>query len=221
MSAEANDSSASGSPAWPNLAFVAGGLLMVPMWVRYTTLHGPTTFDEGGHWLGQGPGFWGSMMEGPSGLLIALGLAGSYTLLTGHAGRMARVGFVLAMIGAVIPPLADLAVREVIPPLLAPVFGVGLILIAVANRTSSALTRSSRLVLVGLGIVLLFSFLWTLLVRPDVMDQIDGYRIYGVVANVLFGVGWILFGASLIAARDPTAEAGEPPLPPLPDPDLR
>ena len=38
---------------WPNLALIVGGLLMVPMWVRYMTLHGPTTFDEGGQWLGQ------------------------------------------------------------------------------------------------------------------------------------------------------------------------
>ena len=63
------------------------------------------------------------MMEGPSGLLIALGLAGSYTLLTGHAGRTARVGFVLAMIGAVIPALLDLSLREVIASFLAPFLG--------------------------------------------------------------------------------------------------
>ena len=46
---------------------------MIPMWVRYTTLHGPTSFDEDGHWLGQGPGFWGSMMATAM-LLIVLGL---------------------------------------------------------------------------------------------------------------------------------------------------
>jgi hypothetical protein len=192
-----SDNSVSESRSWPNLAMIAGGMLMVPMWVRYTTLHGPTTLDEGGHWLGQGPGFWGSMMEGPAGLLIALGLAGSYPLLTGNAGRTARVGFVLAMIGAAIPPVVDLALREVIPPLLAPLFGVGLILIAMANRANSALTRFSLLVLAGLGGALLSSFLWALLVRPDLTDRIDGYRIYGVVANALFGLGWVVFGASL------------------------
>ena len=192
-----NDNSDSQSRSWPNLALIAGGLLMVPMWVRYTTLHGPTSVDEGGHWLGQGPGFWGSMMEGPAGLLIALGLAGLYPLLTGNAGRTARVGFVLAMIGAVIPPVIDLGLREVIPPLLAPIFGAGLILMAVANRANSALTRFSLRVLAGLGGTLLFSFLWSLLVRPDLMDRIDGYRIYGVVANVIFGLGWVVFGVRL------------------------
>ena len=101
------------------------------------------------------------------------------------------------MIGAVIPPVVDLALREVIPPLLAPLFGVGLILMAVANRANSALTRFSLLVLAGLGGALLSSFLWALLVRPGLTDRVDGYRIYGVVANALFGLGWVVFGASL------------------------
>ena len=197
---------------------IVGGSLYITVWPIYTSLHGPTSFDEQGELLGMGTEFWGSMMEGPSGLLIALGLAGSYPLLTGHAGRMARVGFLLAMIGAVIPALFDLAILAVVPPLLAPVFGVGLILMAVANRASSSLTRFSRLVLAGLGGALLSSFLWALLVRPDLTDRIDGYRIYGVVANVLFGVGWILFGAGLIAARDRTAETVEPAVATSPSP---
>jgi hypothetical protein len=48
---------------------------------------------------------------------------------------------------------------------------------------------------------------WALLVRPDLTDRIDGYRIYGVVANVLFGLGWILFGATPVV-RGRTTEAG-------------
>lgn len=210
VSAEVNDRSALAPALWPGLAMIMGGSLDMGLWPIYTRLHGPTSVDEQGELLGRGTEFWGSMMEGPSGLLIALGLAGAYPLLTGSAGRMARVGFALAMIGVVIPALSDLAILAVVPPLLAPVSGVGLILIAEANRGSSSLTRFSRQVLVGLGIVLLFSFLWTVLVRPDVMDQINGYRIYGVVANVLFGVGWILFGLSLIAARGRMAESDEP-----------
>ena len=46
-------------------------------------------------------------------------------------------------------------------------------------------------------------------VRPDMLDQIDGYRIYGAVADVLFGLGWILFGASL-GTRGRMTEAGRP-----------
>ena len=54
--------------------------------------------------------------------------------------------------------------------------------------------------------MLLWSFLWLLSVRPHVLDEIHGYRIYGAVANVLFGVGWILFGLSLVTRR----RMGEP-----------
>jgi hypothetical protein len=122
---------------------------------------------------------------------------------------MALVGYVLTMTGVLIPALVNVAILAVMPPLLAPVSGVGLILIALANRRSSSLTKFSWLVLWGLGIVLFWSFLWLVSVRPHVLDQIDGYRIYGAVANVLFGVGWILFGASLVA-RGRTVETGEP-----------
>lgn len=42
--------------------------------------------------------------------------------------------------------------------------------------------------------------------RPDLLDRIDGYRIYGLVANVLFGLGWIVLGLSLAAkARSSTS----------------
>lgn len=188
---------------------IAGGALNIALWPIYTTMHGPGSVDHGGEFLGMGTLFWGSMMEGPSGLLIALGLAGSYRRLTGRAGRMARVGYVLAMIGVVIPAVVNLAILAVMPPLLAPIFGTGLILLAVSNRRTSSLTRFGRLVLWGLGIVLFWSILWLAAVRPDVLDQIHGYRIYGAVANVLFGFGWILFGASLVA-RGGTTKASRP-----------
>jgi hypothetical protein len=77
----------------------------------------------------------------------------------------------------------------------------------VANGRTSSLRRFSRLLLWALGIVLFWSVLWLAAVRPDVLDRIYGYRIYGAVANVLFGLGWILFGASLIA-RARTPEVG-------------
>ena len=70
-------------------------------------------------------------------------------------------------------------------------------MIAGANRTSSAMTGFSRLVLAGIGGAMLSSFLWALLVRPDLADRIAGYRIYGILANVLVGLGWVVFGASL------------------------
>jgi hypothetical protein len=113
------------------------------------------------------------------------------------------------MFGLVIPTTVNLAFQGQVPPVLAPVFGAGLILIAAGNRSGSWLTRFDRRLLLGQGGILIYSFLWFLAVRPDVLDRIDGYRIYGAVADVLFGVGWILLGASLIAHRR-DVEAGEP-----------
>jgi hypothetical protein len=98
------------------------------------------------------------------------------------------------------------------PPLLAPLIGIGLILMVVDNRARHSLARFSRLILIGLGMTQLFAFAWTLAVRPDVLDRIDGYRIYGVVANVLFGIGWVLLGISFMPRerRVPTTEAPTP-----------
>src|SRR5215212_340513 len=151
---------------WPSVAMMAGGALNIGLWPIYTTMHGPGSVDQEGEFLGMGTLFWGSMMEGPSGILIGLGLAGSYSRLTTSGGRMGRVGYVLTMIGVLIPALINVAIVAVMPPLLAPIFGAGLILVALANRFGSSLTRFSRLVLWGLGIVLLWSFLWLVSVRP-------------------------------------------------------
>ncbi len=187
--------------SWPSSALIAGGMLNIALWPVYTTLHGPGSVDREGELLGLDALFWGSMMEGPSGLLLALGLAGSYRRLTAGGGRMARVGYVLTMIGVLIPALVNVVILAVMPPLLAPSFGAGLILLALAGRRGASLARSSRILLWGLGIILISSFLWLLSVRPHVLDEIDGYRIYGAVANVLFGFGWILFGFSLLTRR--------------------
>ena len=178
---------------------ILGGAWLITVWPIFTSLHGPTSVDEGGELFGGGVLFWGSMMEGPSGALIALGMAGSYRLLTDAGGRKARVGFVLAMIGLVIPTVVNLAFQGQVPPLLAPLFAAGLILIAAGNRAGSWLTSFERRLLLGQGIILIYSGLWFLVVRPDVLDRINGYRIYGVIADVLFGVGWILLGSGLLA----------------------
>ena len=194
---------------WAAVALVVGGAWLVVVWPVFTSLHGPTSVDGGGELFGGGVLFWGSLMEGPSGVLIAVGLAGSYRLLTGDGGRRAEVGFALAMFGLLIPTTVNLAFQGQVPPVLAPVFGAGLILIAAGNRSGSWLTRFDRRLLLGQGGILIYSGLWFLAVRPDVLDRIDGYRIYGAVADVLFGVGWILLGASLIAHRR-DVEAAEP-----------
>lgn len=45
------------------------------------------TFSKNGHWLGQSPEFWGSIMEDPASLLIVLGLLENYSINTTCAFR--------------------------------------------------------------------------------------------------------------------------------------
>ena len=176
---------------------IIGGLLMAFLWPLYISLHGPTSFSLNGHFLGQGPEFWGSIMEGPASLLIALGLLGNYSLLAGHSDRKARIGFVLTMIGLVVTGVADLAILAIVPPFLSPLVAIGLILIALSHRKDPSFQKSALYALWGMSVLLLFSFFWTLLLPLDVFDQINGYIVFGITANLLFGVGWIVFGVSL------------------------
>jgi len=191
---------------WPNLALIAGGLLMVPMWVRYTTLHGPTSFDERGHWLGQDEAFWGGMMA-PAMLLIVLGLYVHRTLLKERGGRVARIGYWLTMIGLGLPAAVDLAARNVVPPFLMPLAAIGLILLAAAHRHDPALPITCRVALLVMGLLLSAAFLMNL-VPLETLDRFQWYRLYGLLSNVLFGLGWVVFGASL--ARHPAAEPSPP-----------
>ena len=195
------DSAGTQPRIWPALAFVVGGLLNVAVWPVFTTLHGPTSFNRSDELFGLDALSWGAVMEGPSGLFVAAGLAGSYSLLTTQAGRAARWGFALAVIALVISSVATIAVRATIPPLLAPALGLGLVLIAAANRRAGTLRSLDWSLLLALGTTQLFAFAWAVAVRPDLMDRIDGYRIYGAVASVLYGMLWVAFGVSLLRSR--------------------
>jgi hypothetical protein len=184
-------------PVWAWLSMAAGGLIYVALWPVFTSLHGPTSFNEDRELLGGDAQLWGAMMEGPSGLLVAAGLVGSYAFLVAERGRGARIGFWLAMVGLVMPSVVSIVIRETVPPLLAPLLAVGLVLMAFANGEASTVSLRHRFLLAALGCAQAFAFLWALLVRPDLMDRIDGYRIYGIAANVIFGVTWIMLAASL------------------------
>lgn len=182
---------------WPNVVMVVGGVLMATLWLLYINLHGPTSFDQNGRFLGGGPLFWGMMMNAPASILFALGLVGNYRLLTKDAGRLAQVGLVLALLGLVIPAVIDFVMVAIGPPLLMPLTIIGLILVAVANRQNRTLPKIAQRTLLGLGILLLLA-LPMFLIPLDIFDQIEGYRIYGILAHLLFGAGWVLLGVSLM-----------------------
>ncbi|WP_411278338.1 hypothetical protein [Gaiella sp.] len=176
------------------MTLIVGGLLMVPMWVRFTTLHGPTSFNENRHWLGGSSIFWGGMM-GFASLLIVIGVYGHRALLEA-GGRSARIGFWLVLAGLGIPALADIALRAAVPPFLMPLAATGLILLAAAHRHDPALPMTCRVALLITGLLLSAAFLMNL-VPLETLDRFQWYRLYGILSNVLFGLGWVVFGASL------------------------
>ena len=185
---------------WPNVVMITGGLLMAILWPLYINLHGPTSYDQGGQFLGSGPLFWGMMMNAPASILFSLGLLGHYWLLTKDAGRMARIGIVLALLGLVIPAVVDFVTVAIGPPLLMPLTILGLILVAAANRKNAGLPKFAQRTLLGLGILLLLAFPM-FLIPLDIFDEIEGYRIYGILAHLLFGAGWVLLGGSLMTMK--------------------
>ncbi|WP_309572473.1 hypothetical protein [Deinococcus sp.] len=168
---------------------------MIPLWSLFTSLHGPTSVNQDGHFLGGDPLFWGSMTSVPN-LLIAAGLWGTRLLLYTPAGRTARIGYVLLLIGLTVPAVVDLATLTLGPPLLLPAVAVGLILLAVGHRSSQSLPGASRRALFSLGAVLLLGFMWAL-VSNEITDPMQGYRIFGIITSVLGGAGWMAVGVSL------------------------
>ena len=91
-----------GFERWAGLAFIAGGLLMVGLWLIYTNVHGPTSYDETQAVLGRSTLFWGMLLSAPPSLLVALGLALLYPLLARGARRMARSGYMLSLAALII-----------------------------------------------------------------------------------------------------------------------
>jgi len=175
---------------WPWWLVVAGGVIMASLWPVYISLHGPTSFDLGGRFLGRDTLFWGAMMEGPPSLLIAAGLL---ALLPGAwvaLGRAARVGYVLVLVSLVLPGVTDLVIVAIVPPLLYPVEAVGLALLGGAGRRLHPLTR----IVFGVMAVLLAATMLQLFLSMEQFDALEAYRTHGLMAHVAVGIGWAVAG---------------------------
>lgn len=181
---------------WASLAFIAGGLLMMVLWVIYTTVHGPTSYDETRPVLGRTTLFWGMLLSAPPNLLVALGLVLLRPRLAQGASRMARTGYTLALIGLLVPAVIDLIIGAIGPPFFVPVLGAGLILLALGSRNNSRISRQSLNLLMLIGIFQVIAFALAL-IPLEVSDPFGGYRVYGIFAHFLTGIGWIVLGASL------------------------
>lgn len=190
-----------------SLAFIAGGLLMAIFWIIYTGVHGPTSYDETRAVLGRSTLFWSLWLSVPPSLLVALGLALLYTRFFSHAPGLARVGYGLTMLSLVIPAAVDLFVWGGLgPPLLLPALSIGLILMGHRNNQNPSVLKQQRYLLMRMGLLLLAAFAWAL-VPLEISDQVDGYRLFGLVAHLLPGIGWILLGLSFWKTPTPIVSA--------------
>ena len=176
---------------WPWWLVVAGGVIMAAIWPVYISLHGPTSFDRGGRFLGGGTSFWGAMLEGPPHLLIAAGLLALLPGIWVALGRAARIGYVLVLVSLVIPAVVDLLIVAIMPPLLYPLEAAGLALLAIAGRRLHPLTR---IVFGVMAALLAATFLLGLLLSQEQFDAIEAYRIHGLLAHVAVGIGWVASG---------------------------
>jgi hypothetical protein len=176
---------------------IAGGLLSIVLWLVFTSIHGPTSFNEEGRLLGQGIESWGMLLGVVPNVLIAAGLWSIRARLLGGRGRVPRIGFALLLGGLLGSAALDLALGGLSAPLLLPFVAAGLIFLGLplAGHEERTIGR----ILLGIGILIAIAFAWALVPR-DVSDPIGGYRIYGFMAHLLTGLGWALLGV-VVASR--------------------
>lgn len=181
---------------------VSAGILMVGLWIIFTIVHGPTSFDQRGEILGRSTPFWGTLLGVVPNLLVSFSWILLYPLVA-KSSSLARVGYWMTLIGLMIPAALDLVTGELGPPLLLPVLGLGMILTGIGNR--ARVGRAPSITLQAVGGVLIAAFLFTILLPDHLFDRIDAFRVFGVGAFVFQGVGWVVFGLSL-----PTSLSTEP-----------
>ncbi len=182
---------------WTWVCFIAGGVLMILLWIIYTTVHGPTSFDRTGVVLGRSTLFWGGLLGSFPNLLLALGLILLYPTLVKSAGFLALIGYILTLIGLIIPAVIDIFAGGLGPPIFVPLVGIGLILTVVGNRGNPTIPRGSHSLLMVLGL-LQITAIASAFVPQEVSDDFGGYRLYGILAHFAFGLGWILLGVWML-----------------------
>ncbi len=181
---------------WPSLALIAGGSLMIGLWLIFTNVHGPTSYNLDQPFLGQGMQFWGMLLGGPPNLLVAAALLGLAPRLTQSAPRRARVGLGLAVfgLGLAVANALNLIGGILNELTLTPVIGVGLLLLALGRTASPALPRAALAALVVIGVLDLVAFFAWSLMPVKVSDAVGGYRLFGLLAHVGTGLGWVALG---------------------------
>lgn len=183
----------------------AGGLLMAALWLVYTWLHGPTTYQEDHQFLGRDVHFWGMLLGVVPNSLISAGLIALRDWLA-TPSKLAAVGHWLMCGALVVPAVLDFAVQAINAPFFLPVQAVGVVLLAAGlrSRPDQSTLRTSLVVLGGLlGAGMMVAFL-----PQDFSDSIGGFRIFGVFAYFLAGLAWSGVGYVLHNGVPGTADGG-------------
>lgn len=172
---------------------VLGGLLMAALWLVYTVLHGPTSFQQDRVFLGQGVHFWGMLLGVVPNSLIAAGLIACRGELT--PSRRAAIGHALTCGALIVPAVLDLAVQAINAPFFLPLQSVGVLTLAAGLGPRPAYSTLKPILrvlggLLGAGMVVAF-------IPADFSDSIGGFRLFGVLAYFLAGLAWSTLGYQL------------------------
>lgn len=180
---------------------ILGGLTAVPLWLVFTTVHGPTSFNENRITLGLDMHAWGLLLGVIPNLLVAAGLWLARPIVVLGGGPVTRLGYGLVLAGLLASGFLDLLWRALGPPLFVPLIAAGLLILALAPRRDGGSMTPIRGTLLFLGVLLAVAFLWAL-TPLDVFDRVGGYRIYGMMAHLLTGLAWAAVGL-LVLRRVP------------------
>ncbi|HET8776181.1 MAG TPA: hypothetical protein VFN76_00840 [Candidatus Limnocylindria bacterium] len=187
------------TPPWPAWCLLSGGIAMVGLWLVFTASHGPTSFNENNLIAGRDMHFWGLLLGVVPNILVVSGLIGLRKALVGGASRLAVVGYVAAVLALAASAALDLYSGALAPPIFLPVVGAGLLLFGLTPRASDGPMRRWDVarVMSAIGIVLLVAFViaW---IPVDVTDGFGGFRIYGALAHLAAGVGWVAVGGLVL-----------------------
>lgn len=190
----------------PGLLIIAGGVLMAALWLVFTSVHGPTSFNENRPFLGGDMHFWGMLLGVVPHLLIAAGLASLRPFRDGGASKVAVAGYAIVLIGLLTSATLDFLMQGLAAPIFIPLIALGAILFAIGSG-GTVLDARSRAVMLSVGLLLAVAFA-VALVPLEVSDPIGGYRIYGFVAHFLAGLGWALFGYRTVRRARAAADLG-------------
>jgi len=165
-------------------AVALGGLAMVVLWVPFTLAHGPTSYNEERVVAGMDMLGWGLLLGVVPNVLVATGLVLARGRLARSGGTAWALGWVIAAL--VLSALADLAFRALGPPfslfVLAPAT-IALVVLAAPGGVRVAWAVLAAAYVVALALAL---------VPHEAADGFDGYRVYGLVAHVTVGLGWVV-----------------------------